>query len=112
MGPRRQAIALEYGGHASPVVTAKAEDELALEMIAQARQHGVYVTEDPKLLALLSRLDVDQEVPPELFTAVAVILSWVYWLKGMRPGDEKKSEMDSADSDAQVPYPETAQASL
>ena len=25
----------------------------------------------------------------ELYTAVAVILSWVYWLKGMRPGDEK-----------------------
>jgi len=48
-------------------------------------------------LALLSRLDVDQEVPPELFTAVAVILSWVYWLKGMRPGDEKAAEAADAD---------------
>jgi len=47
------------------------------------------VTEDPQLLALLSCLNVDQEIPPELYTAVAVILSWVYWLKGMRPGDEK-----------------------
>lgn len=112
MGPRRQAIALEYGGHASPVVTAKAEDELALEMIAQARQHGVYVTEDPKLLALLSRLDVDQEVPPELFTAVAVILSWVYWLKGMRPGDEKNPEADAAGGAAQGPHNAQAQASL
>ena len=46
------------------------------------------MTEDPKLLALLSRLKVDQEIPAELFTAVSVILSWVYWLKGMRPGDE------------------------
>lgn len=96
MSARRQAIALEYGSHATPMVTAKAEDELALEMIAQARAHGVYVTEDPKLLALLSRLDVDQEVPPELFTAVAVILSWVYWLKGMRPGDEKAAAEQAA----------------
>jgi flagellar biosynthesis protein len=38
---------------------------------------------------LLSRIDLDKEIPPELYTAVAVILSWVYWLKGMRPGDEK-----------------------
>jgi flagellar biosynthesis protein len=49
----------------------------------------VYVAEDPQLLALLSRIDLDKEIPPELYTAVAVILSWVYWLKGMRPGDEK-----------------------
>jgi flagellar biosynthesis protein len=89
MSQRRQAIALEYGSYATPMVTAKAEDDLALAMIAEARAHGVYITQDPALLALLSRLDVDQEVPPELFTAVAVILSWVYWLKGMRPGDEK-----------------------
>jgi len=89
MSARRQAIALEYGSNAAPMVTAKAEDELALEMIAQARAQGVFITQDPALLALLSRLDVNQEVPPELYTAVAVILSWVYWLKGMRPGDEK-----------------------
>jgi hypothetical protein len=36
-------------------------------------------------------LDVDQEIPQELYTAVAVVLSWVYWLRGMRPGDEKAS---------------------
>lgn len=108
MSARRQAIALEYGSHATPMVTAKAEDELALEMIAQARAHGVYVTEDPKLLALLSRLDVDQEVPPELFTAVAVILSWVYWLKGMRPGDES---LDAAPAE-ETATAEEGQASL
>jgi len=93
----RQAIALEYGQNQVPVVTAKAQDELALDMIEQARRHGVYVTQDPQLLALLSRLRVDQAVPPELFTAVAVVLSWVYWLKGMRPGDEKiKATNDQA----------------
>jgi len=89
--PLRQAIALEYGLNTTPVVTAKGDDELALQMIAQARAHGVYVAQDPQLLALLSRVKVDQEIPPELYTAVSVILSWVYWLKGMRPGDEKSA---------------------
>ena len=95
----KKAIALEDGKNRAPVVTAKGEEEAALEMIAQAREYGVYVTEDPKLLALLSRLKVDQEIPPELFTAVSVILSWVYWLKGMRPGDEQNPSTPSAGTD-------------
>ena len=91
MNRLRQAVALEYGQNLTPVVTAKAQDEDALAMIEQARRHGVYVTQDPQLLALLSRLQVDEEIPPQLYTAVSVILSWVYWLKGMRPGDEKQA---------------------
>jgi flagellar biosynthesis protein len=50
------------------------------------------------LLALLSRLDVGEEITQDMYTAVAVILSWVYWLKGMQPGDETKDvpEADQA----------------
>lgn len=89
MSARRQAVALEYGAHEVPVVTAKGDDELAVRIIDEALRQGIYVTQDPQLLALLSRLNVDDEIPRELYTAVAVILSWVYWLQGMRPGDEK-----------------------
>ena len=88
--PIKEAIALEDGKNTTPVVTAKGDAELAQKIIEEAQRHGVYVAEDPQLLALLSRIDIDKEIPPELFTAVAVILSWVYWLKGMRPGDEKQ----------------------
>jgi flagellar biosynthesis protein len=84
-----EALALEYGLNKTPKVSAKGSDELAQLIIEEARRQGVYVTQDPQLLALLSRLDVGDEIPPDLFTAVAVILSWVYWLKGMKPGDEK-----------------------
>jgi flagellar biosynthesis protein len=91
MKPRiKEAIALEYGKRTTPIVSAKGQDEVALRIIEEARLHGVYVAEDPQLLALLSRVDLESEIPTELFTAVAVILSWVYWLKGMRPGDEKR----------------------
>ncbi len=84
-----QAVALEYGRNKVPTVTAKGDDELANRIVAEAKKQGVYVAEDPRLLALLSRLDVGQEIPQDMFTAVAVILAWVYWLKGMQPGDEK-----------------------
>jgi flagellar biosynthesis protein len=96
----KQAVALEYGMNAVPVVTAKADADLAEHLIEEARRQGVYVTEDPQLLALLSRLNVDDEIPPELYTAVAVILSWVYWLKGMRPGDEKRGGRPGVDEAA------------
>jgi len=47
------------------------------------------------LLALLCRLNVDEEIPQELYTAVAVVLSWVYWLKGLKPGDERSEVQTS-----------------
>ena len=98
MTRRKQAIALEYGMNTVPVITAKADAHLAEQLIEEARRQGVYVTEDPQLLALLSRLFVDDAAPTEIYTAVAVILSWVYWLKGMRPGDEKRAAAsDEAD---------------
>lgn len=86
---RKQAVALEYGLNSAPVLTAKGEADVAEDIIAEARRRGVYVAEDPELLALLSRLELGEEIPPQLYTAVAVVLSWAYWLKGMRPGDEK-----------------------
>jgi len=91
-----EAIALEYGRNKTPKVTAKGQNELARRILAEAQKQGVYAAEDPQLLALLSRLDVGEEIPQDMYTAVAVILSWVYWLKGMRPGDEKTVDPDQA----------------
>ena len=81
MNPRRQAIAIEYGAHAVPMVTAKGDGAVADMILEEARKQGVYVSEDPQLLALLSRLNVDDEIPTELYTTVAVILSWVLRLR-------------------------------
>jgi flagellar biosynthesis protein len=85
-----RAVALEYGGRRAPVVTAKGDAELAERILEAARRNGVHVTSDPQLLALLARLEVGEAIPPELYTAVAVVLSWVYWLEGLRPGDERR----------------------
>ncbi len=85
----REAVALAYGKRETPVVTAKGRDELAEAIIAEAQRQGVYITEDKELVAALSRLDLEQEIPRELYVSVAVVLSWAYWLQGMKPGDEK-----------------------
>jgi len=90
MKRRLDAVALAYGQLEAPVVTAKGSDELALAIIEEAKKQGVYIAQDAQLVAALSRLDLQQEIPRELYTAVAVVLSWAYWLKGMKPGDEKK----------------------
>jgi flagellar biosynthesis protein len=84
-----EAVALEYGQHRAPVVVAKGSEEMAQAIIEEAQRQGVYIAQDPQLLALLYQLELDQEIPEHLYAAVAVILSWAYWLKGMRPGDEK-----------------------
>jgi len=88
----RQAVALAYGNRDAPVVLAKGSDELAQAIIAEAEKQGVYIAQDAQLVAALSQLDLEQEIPRELYVAVAVVLSWAYWLKDMKPGDEKKRE--------------------
>jgi flagellar biosynthesis protein len=100
MNRGRQAIALEYGLNTVPMVTAKGQDDLAELIVEEARRQGVFISHDPQLLALLSRLNIDEEIPKELYVAVSVILSWVYWLKGMRPGDEKKTSGQDGPSQA------------
>ena len=87
--PYNQAVALQYGRNKVPLVVAKGADELAQRIVEEAKKQGIYVADDPKLLAMLSRLDVGQEISEDMYTAVAVILAWVYWLRGMQPGDEK-----------------------
>jgi len=90
MKPSREAVSLEYGLRSAPVVSLKGSGELADRILEEARKQGVYIAQDPRLVGLLGQLDVDQEIPEHLYVAVAVILSWVYWLKGMVPGDEKR----------------------
>ena len=85
----RQAVALEYGTRETPVLSAIGSGELAERIIEEARRRGVYITSDPQLLGLLGQLELDQEIPEQLYAAVAAVLSWAYWLKGMVPGDEK-----------------------
>ena len=84
----RKAVALEYrrGRQRAPVVTASGRGELAEQIIALARKHGVYVQPDPDLVELLARLDLGTAIPPQLYYVVAEILAFVYKLNSAQAG--------------------------
>ena len=94
MSKTPKAVALEYGVRDTPALIAKGDGEMARLILQEAKRQGVYVAQDPRLVEMLGKLDIDQDIPENLFVAVAVILSWVYWLRGMVPGDEKKRGWD------------------
>ena len=81
----KDAIALEYGQQDAPTVLAKGSEELALDIIEEAKKHGIFIAEVPQLVAALSQVGLSEEIPEELFHAVAVMLSWAYWMKGLKP---------------------------
>lgn len=76
----RKAVALKYepGERAAPVMVAKGKGHLADLILERAMENGIPVQEDSSLVEVLSKLDIDQEIPPELYTLVAEILSFVY----------------------------------
>ncbi|GIP56565.1 EscU/YscU/HrcU family type III secretion system export apparatus switch protein [Paenibacillus woosongensis] len=76
----RKAVALKYDPSQSdaPVVAAKGSGYLADQILEKAKEHGVPVQEDAALVEVLSKLDLDQQIPPELYTLVAEILSFIY----------------------------------
>ena len=81
----KEAIALEYGQQDAPTVLAKGSEELALDIIEEAKKYGIFIADDPQLVAALSQVGLSEEIPEELFHAVAVMLSWAYWMKGLKP---------------------------
>ncbi len=91
---RRNAAAIAYDtvdtkrGQA-PRVVAKGHGLVAEEIIERARLAGVPVHESRELAALLTKVDLDQHIPPALYVAVAEVLAWVYRLEGRAaPGAE------------------------
>lgn len=75
---RKQAAALAYDpSMAAPQVVAKGYGDVAEQIIAEARRAGVYVHDSPELVSLLMQVDLDDHIPPQLYTAVAELLVWL-----------------------------------
>jgi len=79
-----QAVALHYDHQpgSSPKVVASGQGHLARRIIEAAEAAGVDIVEDPDLLEVLGRVPVGEEIPPELFKAIAEILAFVYRING------------------------------
>lgn len=82
----QRAVALKYdGGREAPRVVAKGEGWLADRIVELGREAGVPLYEEPELVKLLARLDLGEQIPVELYRAVAEVLAFVYGLRHRQP---------------------------
>jgi len=75
-----KAVAILYDSQttSSPKVVAKGQGEVARKIIETAKEAGVHIQEDANLVELLSKIDLGDEIPTELYQTVAEVLSFVY----------------------------------
>lgn len=75
----KRAVAMAYSAEdGAPRVVARGHGVSAEAIISLARESGVYVHQSAELVNLLMQVDLDSEIPPELYQAVAEILAWLY----------------------------------
>jgi flagellar biosynthesis protein len=76
----RRASALKYEGVGAPKVVATGQGLIADRILAAAREAGIAIREDAALAEALAGLDLDREIPEDLYAAVAEALAWAYSL--------------------------------
>ena len=85
--PKQQAVALVYeASDLAPHVVAKGRGLIAEQIIARAREHGIFVHESKELVNLLMQVDLDDHIPPALYIAIAEILAWLYQMENQALG--------------------------
>jgi flagellar biosynthesis protein len=87
----RLAVALTYEKPHAPRVVAKGRGELGQAIIDAAHQHGVAIEQNPALAEALSQVELDEQIPPELYRAVATVLGFILRAsgKGGRPATRR-----------------------
>lgn len=82
--PRKlqNAVALAYReGDNAPKVVAKGKGLIAEQIIERAQDAGVFVHQSKELVALLMDVDLDRQIPPGLYRAIAELLAWLYHIE-------------------------------
>lgn len=85
------AVALKYDGKNAPKVTAKGSGITAEQILAIAEQHNIPLQTEPELARILAQVPLGEEIPRELYIAVAEIIAFAYFLSGKIPDTNPKS---------------------
>ncbi len=82
----KKAVALKYEPEKdqAPKVAAKGSGHIAEKIIALAREHGIPVKDDADLVEVLSKLDLQAEIPPSVYVVVAELLAFAYAMNGKK----------------------------
>jgi flagellar biosynthesis protein len=87
INPPNIAIALNYDGKTAPRVTAKGRGQTAEQIIALGKEHNIPLHTDAVLVSVLSKMSLGDEIPRELYLAIAEVIAFAYTLSGKRPGE-------------------------
>jgi len=76
----KQAIALSYQSEkqTAPTVIAKGKGHVAEKIIEKAKEHQIPIQEDASLVQLLSKLQINEAIPEELYQLVAEVFAFIY----------------------------------
>lgn len=81
------AVALKYSGQDAPQVIAKGEGITAEQILEIAEKYNIPLQNEPELARILAQVPLGEEIPKELYLAVAEIISFAYFLSGKTPDD-------------------------
>ena len=76
------AVALRYDRSGAPRVVAKGQGTIGARIVELAKAHDIPIEENEVLAGALSKVDLGEEIPPELYKAVAEVLVFVLRLSG------------------------------
>lgn len=82
----QKAVALQYDKNSNnaPKITAKGKGETANNIIKIAQDNKIPIKKDEDLVELLSKIDIDKEIPTSMYKAVAEIFAFIYELSNKR----------------------------
>lgn len=85
-GPPKKAAALAYdkASDSAPKLTAKGRGQVADKIIAIAKEHGIPVQKDADLMEILDKVEIDSEIPLEVYSVVADIFAYIYKVNAQR----------------------------
>ncbi|AHJ11405.1 MULTISPECIES: EscU/YscU/HrcU family type III secretion system export apparatus switch protein [Sulfurospirillum] len=80
----QKAVALKYDREkkGAPRVVASGKGEVANNIIKLAQEHDIFIKKDADLVELLSKIELNKEIPPMLYKAVAEVFSFIYKITG------------------------------
>lgn len=93
----KRAVALKYEEniHSAPIITAKGKGIVADKIIDAAKEHGVPIYEDSKLVEMLDQINLNEMIPENLFQAVAEVFAFIYRLDEAAGKKERREENPS-----------------
>ncbi|HED35169.1 MAG TPA: flagellar protein FhlB [Gammaproteobacteria bacterium] len=79
------AVALIYDGENAPTVNARGVGKIAEQILQVAKENDIPIQQDSELIEILAELNIDDEIPENLYRAIAEIIAFAYILCGKFP---------------------------